>query len=297
MTVDLEAARYFIANHARVLERHRLAHLLDDGPTVPVIHALMAYQNPDGGFGHALEPDVRGPGSQPAATLTALEIAAEIGAVSDPLIGQAADWIASIAAADGGVPTVLPSALGHPRAPWMEPSAESGFLTFALAGALHELDVRHEWLDRATAWCWAQLDDDGEVDGYTVKFALDFLDAVPDPVRAEAAIERLRPAIGADGTVAVSGGVEGEQLAPLDLSGRPRRRSRALFTDELIATDLDRVASEQLDDGGWDFHFLHWSPAQALEWRGIATLSAVRVLVDHGRVAPDNNLPASGRLP
>ncbi len=283
MSIDLESARQFIESSARVLERHRFAVLCDAGPTEAVLTALRAYQNADGGFGHALEPDVRCPGSQPSAALFALDVLADVDAARDPMVPQVADWIASIAHSDGGVPTVLPSAEGHPRAPWMQPDPEAGFLTYALAAKLWRLGVRHPWLESATAWCWKQIDALEEPGGYTVVFALQFLDAVPDPVRAAAAVERLMPAIRHDGTVAIPGGVEDEHVKPLDMSPRPSAPSRALFTGDQVAADLDRLESEQLDDGGWDFHFLHFTPGQSVEWRGAVTLGAIRTLREHGR--------------
>jgi hypothetical protein len=284
MSIDLEAARQFVESNARVLERHQLAVFLDEGPTEPVLAALRAYQNPDGGFGHALEPDVRCPGSQPSAALTALDVLSEMDAAPVQMVTQVADWIASVAHPDGGVPTVLPSAEGHPRAPWMQPSPEAGFLTYALAAKLWRLGAKHLWLDKATDWCWREIDAIEEPAGYTVEFALQFLDAVPDPARAARSVERFRSAIRGDGTVAVSGGVEGEHLKPLDMSPRPGAPSRALFNDEQIAADLDRIEREQLDDGGWDFHFLHFSAGQSVEWRGVVTLGAIRTLRLHGRV-------------
>ena len=284
MSIDLAAARQYIESSARVLERHRLAVLLDDGPTDPVRTALAAYRNPDGGFGHALEPDVRCPSSQPSAALSALEILAELDAPRDPVVTGLADWIAGIAGADGGVPTVLPSATGHPHAPWMEPDPEAGFLTYALAAGLWQLGVQHPWLDRATTWCWNRIDAVEAPAGYTVKFALQFLDAVPDPARAAAAVERFRSAIRDDGTVPVEGGVENEQIGPLTLSPRPATPSRALFDDQAIAADLDRLELEQLDDGGWDFDFLHFTPGQTVEWRGVVTLGNISTLREHGRI-------------
>ncbi|NGO15471.1 hypothetical protein G5C60_49845 [Streptomyces sp. HC44] len=269
---------------ARVLERRRLEVFLDAAPVEPVLAALRPYQNPDGGFGHALEPDVRCPGSQPSAALTALEVLAEIGATNDPMVTATADWIASVARPDGGVPQVLPSALGHPRTPWMEPNDESSFLTFALAGRLHQLGVEHPWLDAATAWSWRELESQKGVGGYTMVFGLQFLDAVPDPDRAAAAIDRLRPSIRPDGTVPVLGGIEGEHVKPLGLSPLPDTPSRALFTPARIDADLERLEGEQLDDGGWDFDFLHWMPAQSTEWRGIVTLGALHILREHGRL-------------
>ena len=62
-TVDFTAAEHFLAANARVLERRRYEHLFRGGGTDPVRAAVMAYRNPDGGFGHALEPDGRCPGS------------------------------------------------------------------------------------------------------------------------------------------------------------------------------------------------------------------------------------------
>lgn len=284
MSIDLKSARQFIESTARVLERHQLAVLLDDGPTQPVLTALRAYQNDDGGFGHALEPDVRCPGSQPSAALFALDVLADVDATHDPMVTAVADWISSIAHPDGGVPTVLPSADGHPRAPWMEPNPEAGFLTYALAAKLWRLGVRHPWLDTATTWCWDQIDAIEDPGGYTVEFALQFLDAVPDPARAAAALVRFRSAIRDDGTVAVPGGVENEHIKPLELSPHAGAPSRALFSDDQIAADLERLEREQLDDGGWDFHFLHFSPGQSVEWRGAVTLGALRTLREYGRV-------------
>ena len=62
---QLENAYTFILNNARLLERRRFAYLFGGGPREPVLAALRAYQNPDGGFGNALEPDKRTPTSQP----------------------------------------------------------------------------------------------------------------------------------------------------------------------------------------------------------------------------------------
>ena len=282
MSIDLESARQFIESSARVLERHRFAVLCDAGPTEAVLTALRAYQNADGGFGHALEPDVRCPASQPSAALFALDVLADVDAARDPMVPQVADWIASIAHSDGGVPTVLPSAEGHPRAPWMQPSPEAGFLTYALAAKLWRLGVRHPWLESATAWCWKQIDALEEPAATPSCSLCSFLTPFLT-VRAAAAVERLAPAIRDDGTVAIPGGVEGEHVKPLDMSPRPSAPSRALFTGDQIAADLDRLENEQLDDGGWDFHFLHFSPGQSVEWRGAVTLGAIQTLREHGR--------------
>ena len=79
-TPDFDAAVAFIAANARVLDWRRFQRLFQDGPAAPVRDAVAAYRNDDGGFGHALEPDCRAPGSQPAAAAMALRIMDEAGA-------------------------------------------------------------------------------------------------------------------------------------------------------------------------------------------------------------------------
>jgi hypothetical protein len=286
-SIDLEAARRFVYDDARLLDRHRLAVLLDGAPPARVLDALRPYRNADHGWGHALEPDLRGPDSQVSGALSALEVLAELGTAADPevttLARETADWLAGVALPDGRAPHVLPTAAGYPAAPWMVPN-DGGFLTYAIAGHLWELGLDHPWLDAATAWCWKQLDGEHPVDGYTVMFALRFLDAVPEPGRVAAAVERLRPALREDGTISVSGGEDDEQLRPLLLSPRPGAPSRALFPEPLVAAELDRLEREQLDDGGWDFDYLHWSPGQTVDARGLATLGALKTLRLHGRL-------------
>ncbi len=282
--VDVEAAEQFIWANARVLEQHRVAVFRHGTPTAPVVEALRAYRNDDGGFGHALEPDVRGPHSEPASTLHALDVLAEIDALDDAMVASAAAWIGSIANADAGLPFVLPASANYPHAPWMEPSAEGSFLTYAIAAHLWEARSIDPWLEPATEWCWKMIETSTDVGGYGLKFALEFLDAVPDASRATAAIERLRLLVSEDGSVRVEGGTENERLTPLTLSPGPDGRSRALFSADQIAAELDGLERGQLDDGGWMFDWLAWSPGQSSEWRGIVTFRALATLADNGRI-------------
>lgn len=286
VTVDVTAAERFLFTSARLLDLRRAAVLLHDAPVAPVLTALAAYRNPDGGYGHALEPDARGPLSETTAALHALEVLEEVGALHDPL-ADVADWFAGVACADGGVPFVLPSATAYPLAPWMAPGGAS-HVTFGVAGLLAAAGARNAWLDRAPDWCWRELGKPDDLGGYTVKFALDFLDRTPDADRATEVIETLRPLLRPDGSLPVAGGNADEHLTALTLSPQPRSRSRALFTDDQIAVCLDELEAGQDTDGGWHFDWAAWAPAQATEWRGLITLRALLTLHANGR------LPAVG---
>jgi len=282
MPVDRAAAETFIWSAARLVDRHRYAMLFEGVSADPVLAALSGYRNLDGGFGHALEPDLRCPGSQPAATLYALEMLHEAGRLDSDLALRARAWIASIAAADGGIPNALPSFEPYPHSPWWS-AAPGSFLTFALAAVLHAGGTSgDEWLDRATEWCWREVDRAPRPAGYWLKFASAFLDAVRDEDRAHAASASLKSRVD-PGARAPAGGTEGETLRPLDLSPRPGSRSRSLVSHDAVEAHLDAVEAEQQEDGGWMFEWLAGSPEQTTAWRGIITIRALTWLRDNGR--------------
>ena len=69
----------WIQRHARPLEAARYAILFQNSSPEPFLLLLVQYQNPDGGFGHALEPDSWDPHSTPYATLKAVQLLDSIG--------------------------------------------------------------------------------------------------------------------------------------------------------------------------------------------------------------------------
>jgi hypothetical protein len=276
--MNLDAARNFLHANARVLERRRFAHLFDGGPAEPVVDAIRAFRNRDGGFGHAIEPDMRAPESQPVGVQTAMEILHEIGVHDDPMIGPAADWLQSVTREDGGIPFVLET--DAPHAPWWRSSdASSVTQTAANAAALHSLGVSHPWLQGADEFLFARI---AQIDasrvgediglGYDVLFSVHFLDAHPDDARAGAALDSLAPIPTAD--------LGSEHPSALDLSPRPGSRTRRLFD---VESDLDALERAQQDDGGWRVAWPDWNAAAAVEWRGVATVNALSLLRSNGR--------------
>ncbi|MCL2158766.1 MAG: hypothetical protein FWH48_05090, partial [Oscillospiraceae bacterium] len=71
-------ARKFVYRNARPLDIARWQYHFENGGKEAVLTALAAYQNEDGGFGCALEPDCWNPNSAPIQTWTATEILREI---------------------------------------------------------------------------------------------------------------------------------------------------------------------------------------------------------------------------
>ncbi|QXJ25456.1 hypothetical protein AGRA3207_006948 [Actinomadura graeca] len=284
----LARAEEFMRLNGRLIDRRLFALHFRGGPAAPVLAALRGYENPDGGYGHALEPDLRGEGSQPVPAQHALEFIDQAGANDDPAVTRIGDYLASITGDDGGVPFVLPSVRETPHAPWWQtPDDPPGNInpTATLAGMLYRAGSAHPWLGPATAFCWRYLEGAAAEPGpYDVLAVLSFLDHVPDRDRAEAAFARHRDALAAPAVSGPSG--EEDRPTPLDLAPAPGGLGRRLFTDDVVDAHLDALIEAQGEDGGWDVGFLIWTPITRPEWRGRTTVERLRTLRAYGRLKP-----------
>jgi hypothetical protein len=286
-TPDLNAAAAFVAANARVLDRRRFQRLFEDGPTAPVRDAVAAYRNDDGGFGHALEPDCRAPGSQPAAAEMALRVLDEADAWDKDLVRGACDWLMAVAPVEGGAAFVEPTLAGWPHAPWWVPEEghpASLIATGMIAGTLHARGVSHPWLDGATEVIWNRIGALNETSGYEMFGVLRFLQHVPDRDRAREAFVRVGPLLIERNLVALDPEASGEVHGVLDFAPEPDSLARSLFDDVTVKAHLDHLAQAQRDDGGWTFNWPAWSPAAELDWRGFLTVDALRMLRANARL-------------
>lgn len=282
----LESAQTFIVNNARLLERQRLAYLLGTGSRQQVLSSLLGYQNPDGGFGNALEPDKRTSSSQPIDQELALRFLDEID--GEPEVARRiCNFLQTITTDEGGVPFVLPPVRDAPRADWWNTDSDAPPATInptaSIAGLLYKQDVAHPWLERATAFCWRQIEE-GELAGHDFFCVLHFLEHVPDRRRAERAFERVSRQILDSGLVAFDPAASGYVFMPLDFAPEPSSLGRRLFDDATIEKHLDALVGKQQPDGGWPITWPPISPGCELEYRGIVTVNAIKTLKAYGRV-------------
>ena len=290
------AARAFLDREGRLVERRLAAVLFDgDDPSV-VFDAVRAYRNPDGGFGHGLEPDKRCPASLPIDVERALDILLEVSqgggaeesgtVVFDDLVRDACDWLATVAAPDGAVSLSFPVMERYPRAEhWSDWTYVPGLNpTAGLAGRLHQLGVTHPWLDRATDWTWARLESGFDEDAHALIEVLVFLAHVPDRGRAETVGADVRDWLSHAAWYRADPADPGYGLTPLHLAPSPGSPWRQLFEDENIEAHLDRLVRDQQADGGWPITWEAPGIASSMEWRGIETLRALRTLRAYGRL-------------
>jgi hypothetical protein len=285
-TPDLDAAAHFLANRGRVLDRRRFERLFSGGDARPVRDAVAAYRNEDGGFGHALEPDGRTPGSEFIAVELALRTLHEADAWDADLVAGGCEWLERNAPAEGGAAFVTPSVSDWPHAPWLVPEdgpPASLITTGLIAGTLHARRVEHPWLARATELMWARIDGLSDPGAYEMLGVLAFLQHVPDRERAETAFDRLGPQLLERGLVTLDPEAPGEVHGPLDYAPLPESLARRLFDEATIAAHLEHLAAGQREDGGWTFNWQAWHPLAEMEWRGSVTVDALRVLRANGR--------------
>jgi hypothetical protein len=293
--VDIAAAEHFAARHARPLDRARLGLLLGRTGPAQVLRALTAYRNDDGGYGWALEPDVRTYESQPAAALHAFEAFEEALPATSPDAVGLCDWLADVSLGDGALPFTRPLERPDWCAPWWraaDPTRPSLHMTACVAAAAHRLGrgdaaVRdHPWLAAAVEYCLTAVErDDGIDDAIELRFTLDLLDEVTDTTpRAAPLLERLAGRLPASGTLSVAGGTADEAMHPLDFAPTPRSRVRRYLADDIVEADLARIAAGQQHDGGWSFDWAEAAPAAGLDWRGWCTVRALRLLKANDRL-------------
>ncbi|WP_328906206.1 hypothetical protein OG230_26440 [Streptomyces sp. NBC_00234] len=293
----LARAEQFIWLTARVLEQRRFAQEFLGGSTDAVETALAAYLNEDGGYGHALEPDLRGPVSQPLHTAHALSVLDSIGRCTGMRVERICRYLTDVSTKEGALPAIHPSQRGYPAAPFIpvvdDPPAEL-LATGPVVGLLHRNQVWHAWLFRATDFCWAAVDALEQSHPYEIQAAVAFLDDVPDRARAEAAADRLGRLV-RDQRLAVldperreeypvaPGYAPGEHHFPYDFARTPGSLARGWFTDEELDRSLDHLAAGQQEDGGWPLTWRQWAPGTALEGRPLVTLRALQTLRAYGR--------------
>lgn len=122
-------AKQFIMTNGRALERARFQFMFENGAKEDVIEQLKAYQNEDGGFGHAIEPDFWAPTSSPMATWFAGRFLYEIDAESsEPMVQSMLHYLISTCDIETGMwSSVMPENNNYPHAPWWhwDPDAQS----------------------------------------------------------------------------------------------------------------------------------------------------------------------------
>ncbi|HZZ90845.1 MAG TPA: hypothetical protein VFE13_21150 [Caulobacteraceae bacterium] len=293
-----KAARDFVETQGRSLDRALLRHRLGEGSAEEVMVALIAFQNPDGGFGHGLEPDTRSPASSGIASSIGLRLLARLEApAKHPTVTGAIEWVAGALDREAGVwPIVGPGVEAAPHAPWwgwsedlaanwngfrFNPSAE------ILAHLYHYREaVPAEVLTSAEEGVARSLAEIELLDGaYDLKCAIRLAESDGLPAASAKRLDALvRRSIEAHDPA-------DDHASPFDAAATPASRF-ADMVERRIEPALTGLIGSQADDGGW-----RWNPEWAWgfvdkkawadahrDWRGWITRENLETLLAYGRV-------------
>jgi catechol 2,3-dioxygenase-like lactoylglutathione lyase family enzyme len=283
----LEAARRFVYANARTIDRAIFEHVHEGAPAHRVRASLETYRNPDGGFGHALEPDVRAPDSQPIHTLTALELLREAGIRAPDVADRCCEFFGSVATDEAALPALLTGALDYPAAGhWQGPSAMEPSLawTFGIVAQLTWHGAHDAWFEKARQACLDAFAAESSQEAHHLLYLVRFASDVLDGEHRERALRRHCGALSRAEWFVAETPVSRYGLTPLHCAPAPAAPCRACFDDTLIDAHLDDLLDSQQGDGGWPIRFNPPSEAAMLEWRGRWTLEALAVLRAYRRL-------------
>ncbi len=287
----------FMTTQARPLERALYRFHFENAPATDVLDVLSTYQNADGGFGNALEPDIRLPDSSAIATTIAFQIFRDLCPPGDhPLIVQGCAYLRDTYDAVHGVWWIVPPNVdAAPHAPWWayrpDPAAHALNPRAEIAGYLHDY-AKHfsqDMVQRVTDAVTEHLLALDAIEMHDLLCVLRLYDTpnLPDDRR-----ERITGKL----TALVRTTVEHDparwkdyNLQPLDVAPTPESPFASLFGD-LIERNLDALIAQQRDDGSWKMP-VSWGgtypetwPQVEREWSGVLTLKNLRILDAYGRL-------------
>ncbi len=286
-----EDAATFIRSQARPLEVARFDHIFNGADVADVLSELKKFQNADGGFGHALEADLRAPESSALCTSIAFQIIREHQiSGGEEMVQQGMRYFADTLDRSELHWRIIPeTAGGSPHAPWW---TQEGRDTFSLnpnseiLGYL--LDYGESVIDERIV---SQLTDRiveslrsmKEIEMHDLLCCLRLLDSknLP-PVISQSVLKELKRLI--SGAVSTNPEQWKEYgLRPLQVVNCPD----SPFIDgleEAISLNLEYELNEQQDNGSWaptwswgDTYSETWEVA-IREWSGWLTLEKLLIL-------------------
>jgi hypothetical protein len=283
----LEKGTNFIWENARLLERAVFEYRFRGGSGERILEILRTYQNQDGGFGHALEPDLRAPDSQPLFVEFGLRTLYECDLHDAEMAYRACDFLSQHADLERGIAPLFPSSRSYPRAAhWNDPKWELPSIDrlTGLVGLVHWQGVRHPWLPKAIETCVRSIATTGYRDAHTILTAFCLLESLPSKTTADDLFGKLAKELLEADFFCADVPVTGYGLTPLTFAPTPDSYCRRIFADSQIDAHLKDLASKQQEDGGWP---IQWEPPGEMakwEWRSHWTLSALSTLRAYGRI-------------
>lgn len=248
-----------IEKHARTLDKKLLDYHFERGPISNVRKELIKYQNEDGGFGNAIEPDIRLKGSSPMATSVGLQYCSEIEMdPNDTIIENAIKYLVeTYQTEDGYWPFTFMDVNEEPHAPWwstveIEPPLEAKWSNpnAELVGYMnrYSIHIPKDLLAALNKRAEFNIDSSEFIEGliYDIICWIRTYPYLPPPLRIKAkkkierTLQKIRPTI--DEAL--------REVRIFSLAPNPQSLFFKLFPDEVNSLIKSEIEN-QSEDGGW----------------------------------------------
>lgn len=298
-------ARNYLKTQARHLELALFEYRFEGLPADHALLTLSQYQNSDGGFGKALEPDMRSPSSSALATEIGLRTLVDLGATYDhSLVSSAVCYLLNSLNQATKTWRVVPLDVNeYPHAPWWHDESGSLAKTFdsfkiipragILASLYHFAEfLPDNWLfeiTQATITDILEMDQNKFLGGGDALVYAQRLAETPylpqeNHVKLVDRICQLAEWVVTRDPAAWSQ----YSIPPLKLAPSPQSTTASVLVNDIPA-NLDYLIDSQNPLGFWDVTWawnnfpVEWENAKN-EWRGILTLQALQTLSEYGRI-------------
>lgn len=278
--------------NARLLDRLRFSYWFEGGSKENVLQALRGYQNEDGGFGHALEPDIRCPQSQPVPTEHALIIIDELQAYDTEMMEGILSYLKSITLPEGGLPLAFRSLMAFPHAPWwitehdhvpnMNPTGH--IMGLLMKHPSWDEWLQEEWVQRNLRFVWSALEKPEPQEYHEGVQWVSFLEHAPQSDKSAHAIRKLDAWLSKEGVIERDPHANGYVQKVLDWIAAPDSYASKFVTQAELDQHLEALIGQQSKDGGWPISFPAASPLGEWEWRGSLTVDRLRTLRAFGKI-------------
>jgi hypothetical protein len=288
--IDLAAG--FLKRHGRPLDINFYRYHCENAPKDAAVRSLTEYQNSDGGFGWALEPDLRLPASSVIATTIAFQLMRSLNlSAHDALVQTGMNYLLHTFQHDeGGWESVPPQVDEAPHAPWWKYDADVRGRQWAnpraeIIGYLYEypsispVDLREGVLVDALE----RLAAAGSLEMHEVRCFVRLLESPNLPPGAAKTILDKLLVVLPDVVESNSEKWDSYRLRPLDVVSSP---DSPLFRvlEHLIPQNIEYLVQQQHPQGywspTWSWEYTHrdaWQQA-LLDWRSLITLNNVLAL-------------------
>lgn len=279
MMVSVDKARQFVYVHGTLFERALFDYLFDGGSAQRVEQIIACYKNPDNGFGHGFEHDLKAPHSNPVALEYLLTVLKYTGVPAGNLLNGTEIWLEANMNSDGSLKN-LPEIMNYPIAPWWQewggqtaPDSIVGNLirfgrsTPVLIQKTYQWALENWSIEKIRANEWL----------FMIYHADDYFFNIGDFPNLEA----YRSAIIDNIITVAKTAPENQYYSFLQFAPSPDS-AVAQAEPEFVGRVLDYLASAQQEDGSWlDQHgIVHWLP--------IVTINVLLGLKRYGRLG-DNS--------